>query len=300
MFSHARTARSLLDVAVRLGADRPAVQLRLERRVVVDARVDLERDAVAQVIHAARRHRQPERERLQDPRVVRIALHQALHGHAVLQRLRRDSAPSPPRASLSASTLPKPSRADIMNSSRSIIAASPHVQLEAAGVRGRDDAALDTARTPTPSAEPVEAVSSPRSLQMLLRRITDSTLSMPRFGPNLPSVTYSGPSPLPYLSARLAVQIVQRPAVHRAAEAAFHARAILIEVLRVEPVGPGRLLVVLGAHRAEQPAWLVEKRRAGHRQRVLDHGRRQQLLRDVAVVGLVRLRGRELARLRDA
>src|SRR5918994_2158864 len=51
-----------------------------------------------------------------------------------------------------------------------------------------------------PSADPVDAVSSPRSLQMLLRRITDSTLSIPRFGPNLPSVTYSGPSPLSYLS----------------------------------------------------------------------------------------------------
>ena len=57
--------------------------------IVVDAGVDLERDAVAQVIHAARRDGEAERERLQDPRVVRIALHQPLHRHPVLQRLRR-------------------------------------------------------------------------------------------------------------------------------------------------------------------------------------------------------------------
>jgi hypothetical protein len=35
---------------------------------------------------------------------------------------------------------------------------------------------------------------------MLFSRSTASTWSMPRFGPNLPSVTYSGPSPRPYLS----------------------------------------------------------------------------------------------------
>src|SRR6476619_2818426 len=48
-------------------------------------------------------------------------------------------------------------------------------------------------------AEPAEAVSSPRSLQMLLRRSTWVTSLIPMFGPNLPSVTYSGPSPLMYL-----------------------------------------------------------------------------------------------------
>ncbi len=101
------------------------------------------------------------------------------------------------------------------------------------------------------------------------------------------------------LVRRGAVQIVQRPAIDRTAEAAFHARAVLIEMLRVEPIGPGRFLVVLGAHRAEQPAWLVEKRRAGHRQGVLHHRGGQQLLRDHAVVRLVWLRGGKLARLRD-
>ena len=65
------------------------------------------------------------------------------------------------------------------------------------------------------------------------------------------------------------VQIVQRTAVDRAAEAAFHAGPVLVEVLGVEPLGPGRLLVVLRAHGAEQAARLVEKRRAGHRQGAL-------------------------------
>ena len=125
MFSQRAHGALLADVAVRRRADRAAVQAFLERRVVVDLRVDLERHAVAQMVHAARRNGEAERERLQNPRVVRIALHQSLHGHAVFQRLARVVPFSTARVP-SARTLPKPSRAAVMNSSLSTSAGSPH------------------------------------------------------------------------------------------------------------------------------------------------------------------------------
>ena len=73
-------------VAVRLSRNVAAVQLALESRIVIDLRVDLQRHAVAQMIHSARRHRQSERECFQDARVVRIALRQPFDGHQILER----------------------------------------------------------------------------------------------------------------------------------------------------------------------------------------------------------------------
>jgi hypothetical protein len=61
----------------------------LEGRIVIDARVDFQRDAVAQVVHAARGDREAQRESLEDARIVGVGLEQALHRHAVFERLLR-------------------------------------------------------------------------------------------------------------------------------------------------------------------------------------------------------------------
>ena len=66
-------------------------------------------------------------------------------------------------------------------------------------------------------------------------------------------------------------EVVERPAIHRTGETPFHAGAERIDVLSVELVGPGRLLVVLRSHRAEHSRRLVEKRRAAFLQGILDH-----------------------------
>ena len=76
-------------VAVRFRRNRTTVQLRFEVGGIVDLGVDLERDAVAEVVHAARGDGQAEGEGFQDAGIVRIALREALHGHQVVERLGR-------------------------------------------------------------------------------------------------------------------------------------------------------------------------------------------------------------------
>ena len=78
--------------------------------------------------------------------------------------------------------------------------------------------------------------------------------------------------------------VVVGPATDRALVATAHPWSIRIEVVCVEAVVPGGLLVVLGAHGAEDSAWFIKKGSADLFQGILDHARGEDLFANFPVV----------------
>ena len=226
---------------------------------------------------------------------MRIALHQPLHCHPILQRLWR-IVPLLHRTrgvgkDVAEALAPRQHEQQLIDR----LGITP-VQLDAAGVFPGDDAALIKLQRPRDRGAGRRGV-EPEVVADVVQPDHALDLRDADVGTELSKRHVFGSVAAAVLVGGILVHLVERTAVHRAAEAAAHPRTIGRDVLGVQLVGPGRLLVVLRPHRAEQPGGLVEKRCPHRLQGVFDDGGAEELLGDLAVVTLVGLRRLEVARL---
>ncbi len=319
----------LAVVGGRLGRDLATVQGGLEGRIVVDPGVDLQGGAVAQVVHAAGGDRQAEGEGLENAGVVRIGLEQPLGRHAVVEGLGRIAAhgdrPAGAGDGVAEAFALRGHEQQLFD--HRIVAPG---QFQPAGVLPVDDAALVELHRPGDGAagaggvegEVVDDVVQPQHLLRLadadvgpeladgdvfrpfaLVVAVEHPVTVDAVVGALPAVFE--PALLPVVAgvpgkagqgagapASLAAgqHVVVGPAADGALVAAAHPRPVGVEIVGVEAVVPGGLLVVLGSHGAEHPARLVEEGGPHLLQGVLHHAGGEGLAGDLAVAGDERLR----------
>ena len=275
------------------------------------------------MVHAARCHGEPKGEGLENARIVRVGLEQALDRHAVIERAGRVFA-----------ALHRAGR--VRDRVAKALAFGGHeqqllddrvvapCQVEPAGLLGRDDAALVELHGPGNGAsgggrvqpQVVENIVQAQHLLGLLDADHGTELAQRDVLGAIALVvavvlavavdTVVGAllavfdQSLVLVVAGIAAQslegrgtpaglgvrrhVILVAAMHRAQVAAVHTGAIGIKIVGVELRRPTRLLVVLGTQRAQDAAGLVQEGRADHLQGVLDHAGRYDLLADDLVV----------------
>ncbi len=299
LFTH--LYRELLAIVRgRVPAHGPPVKARFVRGVVVDAGVDLQRHAVPQVVEAPRRHREPEGEGLQDPGVVGVGLHRALHGHPVPQGLLRVEAPlhgvAPRRDGPPEALVGGREEQELGDGLR-----VPPAQVEAAGVvRGEEPPLVEFHGPAQTAARPggvqPQVVAHVVQVHDDLRRLHADVRAELAHGHVLGAVPRQ--VSLPVVAQAVHVlheglqlrvlgedggRVVQGAAVHRTPEAARHPGAEVAVGVRVQLGDPGGLLVVLRPHGPDHAGGLVEERGA-HLVEDLPHAGAHELGGDLLVL----------------